>query len=712
MKPFITLLFLSALIGFSFNDVKAQNVALHFDGSDDFVQTTYPGISGQNSRTVEAMIRTTANCDPNNSGKQKVIVDWGTTSTGGRFTLNILWGNALRLEVSGSGLNGQTVINDGKWHHVAATYTQVGKQNEIKLYVDGVLDTSGSIPTSVNTGSSVNMRIGQRVDGVNNFEGDIDEVRIFSHVRSQSDIKADINKEYCNYPKGLVAYYKLNEGNAGSSNSSNKTAKDYSGSKNGTLTNFALTGTSSNWITGDTLTGGDSKSTIDAFGCYTYTSSDGTVYSSPGKYTTTMTNAAGCDSIITLNVTLGRVYHFTRHTACDSFITPLGNVHYQTGFYRDTLVGVTPKGCDSVLIMEVKINHKLETQEDLVVCDSTSVDGKWYFSDVKLTQEGSAVTGCDSVHTIDITVNESSTNTIFETHCDRYKSSLGNTYTKTGIYKEKLSKANKYKCDSVITIDLTIHNSSDLYFPVRGCDSFTSPSGKVYAVTGVYTEKFTTQFGCDSTVVYDLVLYETKQVEDKVEACDSIRINDVWRTVSGIIEFTETTAAGCDSFVTVDLQVTNVNNNVVKSGHTLTANQTADSYQWWDCKTERPIKGASSMLFTAPYSGTFAVDVTLNNCTKRSDCYDVIGLGVSNDANSGLLVLLSPNPNEGTFTLTSNDGQIISSFQVTDISGRLIQSQTNLFTSTYDVSCDLVPGIYIVNIEINNQIMSKKFVVQ
>lgn len=710
MRRIITTLILSSLIGF-LHEVQSQNVALNFDGSDDFVQTTYPGISGQNSRTVEAMIRTTANCDPNNSGKQKVIVDWGTASTGGRFTLNILWGNALRLEVSGSGLSGQTAINDGKWHHVAATYTQVGKQNEIALYVDGVLDTSGSIPTTVNTGSSVNMRIGQRVDGVNNFEGDIDEVRVFSHVRSQSDIKADMDKEYCSYPKGLVAYYKINEGNAGSSNSSNKTAKDYSGSKNGTLTNFTLSGSSSNWITGDTLTGGDSKASVDAFGCYSYTASDGSVYTSPGKYTTTMTNAAGCDSIITLNVTLGRVYHFTRHTACDSFVTPLGNVHYQTGLYRDTIKGVTAKGCDSVLLMEVLIHKKVETDEQMTVCDSISINGSWYSSDVKLTLNGTAATGCDSVHTIDVKVNESSTSNLFETHCDRFTSSLGNTYTKSGIYKEKLSKANQYKCDSVITINLTINNSANLYFPVRSCDSFVSSSGEIYTSTGVYTEKFTTQAGCDSSVVYDLVLSETKNVVEKVEACDSVLINNVWRTASGIVEFTETTAAGCDSNVTIDLSVIKLDKSADVSNHTITANQQGRTYQWIDCNSNKEISGANMQSYTATYSGSFACIVTYNSCAIQTECHDVIGLGVGEIHNANL-ASISPNPSTGSLRIESANGSAINSIRIVDVNGRLMYEALNMSESTIQLSPELSAGVYHVTIGMENNTAFKRVIIQ
>ena len=136
-----------------------------FDGSNDYVQTGYTGISGNNSRTVEAWIKTTVNSDPSTGAAQHVIVDWGTTATGGRFTLNILWGNTLRIEVGGSGINGKTVLNDGNWHHVAASYDPSATY-KFCLYVDGVLDTSANNTTTVNTTSGNTLIIGKRVDNV------------------------------------------------------------------------------------------------------------------------------------------------------------------------------------------------------------------------------------------------------------------------------------------------------------------------------------------------------------------------------------------------------------------------------------------------------------------------------------------------------------------------------------------------------------------
>ncbi|MGB1041433.1 MAG: LamG-like jellyroll fold domain-containing protein, partial [Flavobacteriales bacterium] len=126
-----------------------QNTALHFDSLNTHVQTTSPGISGgSQARTIEAWIKTTSNHIPGTSGgKQGVIVDYGTFVTGGRFTFNVLWGNAIRIEVGGNGLSGSIPVNDGNWHHVAVVYNP-SATNKYSLYVDSVLDVTGNLTVS------------------------------------------------------------------------------------------------------------------------------------------------------------------------------------------------------------------------------------------------------------------------------------------------------------------------------------------------------------------------------------------------------------------------------------------------------------------------------------------------------------------------------------------------------------------------------------
>ncbi|MBO6515992.1 MAG: T9SS type A sorting domain-containing protein [Bacteroidia bacterium] len=688
----------------------AQNTGLNFDGTDDHVQTSYQGIIGQGERTVEAMIRTTANCDPNNGGKQKVIVDWGTQNTGQRFTLNVLWNNALRLEMSGYGLSGQTPINDGKWHHVAAVLNPSGKY-DLTLYVDGVIDTAGDITLGKwSTGNSVNVRIGRRVDGVNYFDGDIDEVRIFDFARGDSAIKADMNKEYCKMPKGLAAYYKLNDGTPGANNKSKTTAKDHSGgSNNGTLNNFTLTGSSSNWIKADSLTGGDSKTTVQVFDCYSYTSPSGKTYSSPGTYTETLTNQFGCDSIVTLEIDLGRSFNYNQYKACDSFVSPLNKVYHKSGFYRDTMFGANARSCDSIFLMEVLVYEKVKTQEKRKACDSAQVDGKWYFKDANIEVWNTGKTGCDSVHTIDLAMFSSNGSLLQPEECDQYTSSLGNTYSKSGIYYEKFSKANQFGCDSVVTIDLTIHESVYETIPTHACDSFVSPGGQVYRQTGLHKEAYQTSFGCDSVRTYDLVVNEAKATKADLYECDSAQLNGTWYFSSQIVEYKESTNAGCDSMVTINLDITSIDRGVVKNGKTLTANQTGAVYRWYNCDNGKTVVGETSQSFTAPYSGNFAVELSLDGCQTSSECYDLIGLGI--DEASWNAIELFPNPNRGVFYLNSANGGLIDSYTILDVSGKMILSKSNLKQSNLKVKHELPPGSYVLQCTSNGMRITQRFTV-
>lgn len=230
---------------------KAQT-SLNFDGVNDYVQTSYTGISGNNARTIEAWIKTTENCNPSNGGSQQVIADWGIASTGARFTFNILWSNAIRVEVQGNGVSGTIAVNDGEWHHVAAVYDPTASL-KLKLYVDGVLDYEDNFTVPVNTGSNVNLRIGKRVDNINLFKGSIDEVRVWDVARTQSELNDNKNIEFCTAPSSLKAYYKCNEGVANGNNSSIASLTDYSGNNNnGTLEGFTLNDATSNFVVGPT----------------------------------------------------------------------------------------------------------------------------------------------------------------------------------------------------------------------------------------------------------------------------------------------------------------------------------------------------------------------------------------------------------------------------------------------------------------------------
>lgn len=247
------LLLTTAFAGLSLTSY--AQTGLHFDGVNDYVQATTTPVSGNGERTIEAWIKTTKNSLPANSGGdgQSVICDWGTASSGGRSTFNILWNNSIRFETAGGGVSGSTAVNDGLWHHVAVVYDPTEPTtSRIKLYIDGDLDAQGN--ANVNTGSSVKFKLGARVDGLSFFEGDMDEVRVWDVALTQDELESRMNVELCGYESGLVIYFPFNEGTPGESNSGTTTIYDLSVSEDmGTLHNFALTGDTSNFEEGHGL---------------------------------------------------------------------------------------------------------------------------------------------------------------------------------------------------------------------------------------------------------------------------------------------------------------------------------------------------------------------------------------------------------------------------------------------------------------------------
>jgi hypothetical protein len=109
-----------------------------------------------------------------------------------------------------------------------------------------------------------------------------------------------------------------------------------------------------------------SASTITTTTCGNYTSPSGNTYSSSGTYYDTIPNAAGCDSVITINLTVNATTtSMFSGDACFSFMLPNGNIVTTTGIYPyDTIMNAA--GCDSIIMIDLLI---------MTVDTSTSVSG-------------------------------------------------------------------------------------------------------------------------------------------------------------------------------------------------------------------------------------------------------------------------------------------------------------------------------------------------
>jgi len=279
--------------------------ALNLDGSNDYVNLPKPTL---NSFTIEYWVKTT---QASPSGTQwyqgNGIVDaevGGSTSDFGTVLLN----NKLAFGVGNPDITIQstTSINTGNWIHVAATWD--GTTGAMKLYINGVLEAS----TTGATGSRIappSIRIGAIQTGINYFNGTIDELRIWNVVRSQSDIQSNMNSEI-GTSSSLVEYYRFNQGNLNGTNTSVTTLSDTSGNNNtGTLYNFALTGTTSNWTNGVITAPGSYyyRAEILATGCATAAYSSVATVSVVAPPTGGSVSSGGTSGTITLTGYTGTI---------------------------------------------------------------------------------------------------------------------------------------------------------------------------------------------------------------------------------------------------------------------------------------------------------------------------------------------------------------------------------------------------------------------
>lgn len=198
--------------------------SMTFDSSDDFIDLGTPGnlYTGTGAFTYEAWIKTT-------QSSNGYIVAVGDSSNNGASSLFFVTGGKVALHNPASqGPSSSTSVNDGQWHHVAATYSG----GSVRLFVDGKLDATGTMATTLNLTSGA-ATIGKSVFG-QFFNGEIADVRIWNDLRSDTEIREHYQKLLTGGEENLIAYYSFDDATASAVN-------DLAGSHNGTVTGAAVT---------------------------------------------------------------------------------------------------------------------------------------------------------------------------------------------------------------------------------------------------------------------------------------------------------------------------------------------------------------------------------------------------------------------------------------------------------------------------------------
>ncbi|MEN3324062.1 LamG-like jellyroll fold domain-containing protein [Mariniflexile soesokkakense] len=200
-------LLLISLITFSVDEASAQS-SISFNGITDYISVQdKPSLDISADFTIEAWIK------PNDISGEKTILIKGNNGQCGNYGLFIKDGNLAF--VSGGDCNWavsrgvNSTLQVGVWQHVAAT----SNGNNVNLFINGVLNDTLIRNAAAGPINNDELWIGRSIFTVTNyfFNGLIDEVRIWSVVRSLADIQNNINTELSGLETNLIAYYKLDD---------------------------------------------------------------------------------------------------------------------------------------------------------------------------------------------------------------------------------------------------------------------------------------------------------------------------------------------------------------------------------------------------------------------------------------------------------------------------------------------------------------------
>ena len=236
----------------------------------------------------------------------------------------------------------------------------------------------------------------------------------------------------------------------------------------------------------------------------------GVTFNAAGTQAATIKNVAGCDSVATLNLTVKQsTYSTVKAEICQGDAYPLNGVVYKSpGVYTQSLTNAA--GCDSIVTFSLKVKQPTASMTRASVCrgDAYRFNGTNYNATGAYVLHLTNAAGCDSTATLQLTVNEPTSARLTAAVCDGDAYYVGSkAYSRGGTYVDHL--VNSTGCDSVVTLNLTVNSIFNMHNNVllMSGDSYHI-NGHEYTQTGTYTDVMKTAAGCDSTVVTDIAVVE------------------------------------------------------------------------------------------------------------------------------------------------------------------------------------------------------------
>lgn len=286
---------------------------------------------------------------------------------------------------------------------------------------------------------------------------------------------------------------------------------------------------------------------------------NGNEYDKDGLYTTILKTSAGCDSSVTLNLTILKGTSDTiRASICQGeSYTSFGFDESAEGSYTQKLTQAD--GTDSLVTLVLEVLPTYADTISATIPEGTyySFNGKEYDTEGLYTAELKSDASCDSLVTLKLTVLKGSSDTIRASICpgESY-TSFGFDESEEGTYTQELIGANG--TDSLITLVLAVLPTYDdtITATIIEGDTYTF-NGKEYDTEGTYTAKLKSDAGCDSIVTLKLAILNGTSDTIRASICQGESYSSFGFDESEGGTFTQnlTSANGTDSLVTLVLEI-------------------------------------------------------------------------------------------------------------------------------------------------------------
>ena len=301
--------------------------------------------------------------------------------------------------------------------------------------------------------------------------------------------------------------------------------------------------------------------TLCAGGSHTW---HGQTFTTSTTITETIPNAAGCDSVCTLNLTiLPPLTGDTSATFCSGkSFTWHGTQYSIAGNYPYTYTSKVAPYCDSIVTLHLTQLEPTDSIENITLCygESHVWHGQTFTTSTTISETIPNAAGCDSVCTLNLTILPALTGDTSATFCDGTPFIWHDTpYATGGDYQYTYTSKVAPYCDSIVTLHLTQLEPTDSIEVVTICYGGSHTwHGHTYTATTTTTETIDNAVGCDSVCTLKLTVLPAITGDTNMTVCDTL-LPVTWRgqSITGAGEYyhTATASSGCDSTITLHVTV-------------------------------------------------------------------------------------------------------------------------------------------------------------